>query len=82
MPRFIQVARKQEKFTVQGTGKQLRSWLYVDDAAAGIRLATEKGKVGEVYNLGTYYEKNGTFRYKRTTDTFCKRDSVVPDSAC
>uniref|UniRef100_A0A914PK43 NAD(P)-binding domain-containing protein n=1 Tax=Panagrolaimus davidi TaxID=227884 RepID=A0A914PK43_9BILA len=58
VPRFIDVARKQQKFTVQGTGKQLRSWLYVDDAADGIRLAAEKGKVGETYNLGTYYEKN------------------------
>ncbi|KAH7714183.1 NAD dependent epimerase/dehydratase [Aphelenchoides avenae] len=58
VPRFIEVARKQEKFTVQGTGKQLRSWLYVDDASAGIRLTTEKGQVGEVYNLGTYFEKN------------------------
>ncbi|CAD5222176.1 unnamed protein product [Bursaphelenchus xylophilus] len=58
VPRFIDVARKGEKFTVQGTGKQLRSWLYVDDAARGICLATEKGKVGQIYNLGTYYEKN------------------------
>uniref|UniRef100_A0AC34FC59 NAD(P)-binding domain-containing protein n=1 Tax=Panagrolaimus sp. ES5 TaxID=591445 RepID=A0AC34FC59_9BILA len=58
VPRFIDVARKKQKFTVQGSGKQLRSWLFVDDAADGIRLAAEKGKVGETYNLGTYYEKN------------------------
>lgn len=59
MPRFIEVARLKEKFTVQGTGKQLRSWLFVDDASDGIRLAAEKGRIGEVYNFGTYYEKNG-----------------------
>ncbi|CAD5216591.1 unnamed protein product [Bursaphelenchus okinawaensis] len=58
VPRFIDVARNCQKFTVQGTGKQLRSWLYVDDAARGICLAAVKGKLGEVYNLGTYYEKN------------------------
>uniref|UniRef100_A0AC34QPP3 NAD(P)-binding domain-containing protein n=1 Tax=Panagrolaimus sp. JU765 TaxID=591449 RepID=A0AC34QPP3_9BILA len=52
------VAVKKQKFTVQGSGKQLRSWLFVDDASDGVRLAAEKGIVGEVYNLGTYYEKN------------------------
>uniref|UniRef100_A0A914CKH4 dTDP-D-glucose 4,6-dehydratase n=1 Tax=Acrobeloides nanus TaxID=290746 RepID=A0A914CKH4_9BILA len=58
VPKFIEVARRGDKFTVQGSGKQLRSWLFVDDASDGIRLATLKGQIGEVYNLGTYYEKN------------------------
>ncbi|KAE9550213.1 hypothetical protein FO519_006580 [Halicephalobus sp. NKZ332] len=58
VPRFIDVAVKKQKFTVQGSGKQLRSWLFVDDAAEGVKLAVEKGVVGQVYNLGTYYEKN------------------------
>uniref|UniRef100_A0A915E174 NAD(P)-binding domain-containing protein n=1 Tax=Ditylenchus dipsaci TaxID=166011 RepID=A0A915E174_9BILA len=58
VPRFIEMARLNQKFPVQGDGKQLRSWLYVDDASEGIRLATQQGKVGEIYNLGTYLEKN------------------------
>ncbi|KAI6183680.1 NAD(P)-bd-dom domain-containing protein [Aphelenchoides bicaudatus] len=58
VPRFIEVAKERGKFTVQGSGKQLRSWLFVDDAARGVCLAAERGKFGEVYNLGTYYEKN------------------------
>lgn len=59
MPRFIEIARNGQRFPVQGTGKQLRSWLYVDDVSNGICLAAERGQIGEVYNLGTYYEKNG-----------------------
>lgn len=58
VPRFIEVAKNKEKFTIQGTGKQLRSWLYVDDAAEGIRIVAEKGKIGDTYNLGTYFEMN------------------------
>lgn len=54
------MARKGDKFPVQGSGKQLRSWLFVDDASEGILAAIEKGRVGEVYNLGTYFEKNGS----------------------
>uniref|UniRef100_A0A915LZP9 NAD(P)-binding domain-containing protein n=1 Tax=Meloidogyne javanica TaxID=6303 RepID=A0A915LZP9_MELJA len=59
VPRFIEIARKGGKFPVQGSGAQLRSWLYVDDASEGIRLAVEKGGIGEIYNLGTYVELNG-----------------------
>ncbi|CAK5084661.1 unnamed protein product [Meloidogyne enterolobii] len=58
VPRFIEIARKGGKFPVQGSGDQLRSWLYVDDASEGIRLAVEKGGIGEIYNLGTYVELN------------------------
>uniref|UniRef100_A0A1I7VBD6 NAD(P)-bd_dom domain-containing protein n=1 Tax=Loa loa TaxID=7209 RepID=A0A1I7VBD6_LOALO len=58
VPRFIKLARNMEKFTVQGSGKQLRSWLYVDDAAEGIRKTVESGKIHEIYNIGTYFEMN------------------------
>ncbi|KAK6103698.1 NAD dependent epimerase/dehydratase family protein [Brugia pahangi] len=58
IPRFIKLAKNMEKFTVQGSGKQLRSWLYVDDAAEGIRKAVESGKIHEIYNIGTYFEMN------------------------
>lgn len=59
MPQFIERAIRKEAFPVQGSGTQLRSWLYADDAAEGIRRATEYGTLGNVYNLGTYDEKSG-----------------------
>lgn len=59
VPRFIEIAKSNEKFTIQGTGKQLRSWLYVNDAAEGIKMVIENGKIGETYNLGTFFEMNG-----------------------
>ncbi|VDM45894.1 unnamed protein product [Toxocara canis] len=62
VPRFIEVAKNREKFTVQGDGKQLRSWLHVDDATEGIRVVTERGIIGEIYNLGTYFEMNGQLK--------------------
>ncbi|PAV61785.1 hypothetical protein WR25_22398 [Diploscapter pachys] len=58
VPRFIQIAKAQGEFTIQGSGKQLRSWLFVDDASAGLQAVAERGRVGEIYNLGTYFEKN------------------------
>ncbi|CAJ0606986.1 unnamed protein product [Cylicocyclus nassatus] len=58
VPRFIEIAKVQGEYTIQGSGKQLRSWLYVDDASIGIQRVCERGKIGEIYNLGTYFEKN------------------------
>jgi len=47
------VLRKELPLEVWGDGTQKRSYLYVDDACRGIIAALEKGKPGEVYNLGT-----------------------------
>ena len=43
-------------FTLWGTGKPTREFLYVEDAAAGIILATEKYNKGEPVNLGSGWE--------------------------
>lgn len=40
-----------------------RSWLFVDDASAGLQAVAERGRIGEIYNLGTYFEKNGARFY-------------------
>lgn len=37
---------------VYGDGLQERDWLFVKDSIAGVRAAVEKGRSGEVYNLG------------------------------
>ncbi|VDO96837.1 unnamed protein product [Heligmosomoides polygyrus] len=58
VPRFIEIAKARGEYTIQGSGEQLRSWLYVDDASIGIQKLCERAQIGEVYNIGTYYEKN------------------------
>ena len=40
-----------------GEGLNVRDWLYVKDHCLGILAVLEKGKVGEVYNLGGHNEK-------------------------
>jgi dTDP-glucose 4,6-dehydratase len=35
-----------------GDGLNVRDWLYVDDHCRGIALVLEKGRAGEVYNIG------------------------------
>ncbi len=47
---------RSEKIDVWGTGKASREFLYVADAAEGIRLATEKFNGPEPVNLGAGFE--------------------------
>ena len=42
---------------VYGDGQQIRDWLYVKDHCSAIRLVLEKGRLGEVYNIGGWNEK-------------------------
>lgn len=37
---------------IYGDGLQMRDWIYVEDFCAGILTAIEKGRAGEVYNVG------------------------------
>lgn len=41
---------------VYGDGKNIRDWLYVEDHCRGIAAILEKGKIGEVYNIGGHNE--------------------------
>ena len=53
----IDAARqKKNSITVWGTGKPTREFLYVEDAAEGIILATEKYNKSEPVNLGAGFE--------------------------
>lgn len=52
IPLFIANALRDEALPVYGDGKYTRDWIYVDDHARGIIAAYERGKAGEIYNLG------------------------------
>lgn len=37
---------------IYGDGKHQRTWLFVEDTCSGILAVLERGRVGEIYNLG------------------------------
>jgi dTDP-glucose 4,6-dehydratase len=45
------------KIPIYGDGGNIRDWLYVADHCQAIRTVLEKGRVGEVYNIGGNSEK-------------------------
>src|SRR3989338_5393002 len=53
MPKFIKLVLNNQPPTVNGDGKQIRSFCYVDDAAEGVRLALmSKKSNSEIFNIG------------------------------
>jgi dTDP-glucose 4,6-dehydratase len=46
-----------EKIPIYAKGQNVREWLYVEDCAQGILKIMEKGRIGEVYNLGSDEER-------------------------
>ncbi len=57
IPLMINNALHDKPLPVYGEGLNVRDWLYVKDHCYGILRCLEKGKVGEVYNLGGHNEK-------------------------
>jgi dTDP-glucose 4,6-dehydratase len=52
IPRWTTRALRGERIPVWGDGRQVRDWMYVDDACAAIDLVAHKGIPGEAYNIG------------------------------
>jgi dTDP-glucose 4,6-dehydratase len=52
IPLMIANALEDQPLPVYGDGMQVRDWLYVDDHCRGILAVLEKGREGEVYNIG------------------------------
>ena len=52
LPLMITNALEHKPLPIYGDGKQQRDWLHVEDNCRGILCVLEKGRAGEVYNIG------------------------------
>ena len=52
IPLMIAKALAGDPLPVYGDGRNVRDWLYVGDHCSAIRAVLERGRVGEVYNVG------------------------------
>jgi dTDP-glucose 4,6-dehydratase len=57
IPLIIVNALAGKPLPVYGDGLQVRDWLYVKDHCSAIRRVLDKGRVGEIYNVGGWNEK-------------------------
>jgi dTDP-glucose 4,6-dehydratase len=57
VPLMILNATQGKPLPVYGDGRNVRDWLYVPDHCAALRLVLERGRPGEVYNVGGNAER-------------------------
>jgi dTDP-glucose 4,6-dehydratase len=59
LPLMITNALYDKPLPIYGDGKQQRDWLHVEDNCRGILTVLERGRIGEVYNIGgSHVEEN------------------------
>jgi dTDP-glucose 4,6-dehydratase len=52
IPLFVTTLLDGGRVPLYGDGENVRDWLHVDDHCRGIQLVLDKGRSGEVYNIG------------------------------
>jgi len=53
IPVFVKKLNSGERLPIYGDGRNVREWIHVSDHARGIQTVLDKGKPGEIYNIGT-----------------------------
>jgi len=77
IPLMIANAMNNEPLPVYGDGKNVRDWIYVEDHCRAIWLAFEKGKPGEIYNIGARNERQNIEVVKSLLDSLGKPHSLI-----
>ena len=78
IPLMIQKAIAGESLPIYGKGVNIRDWLYVEDHCRAIEMVLERGKPGEVYNVGGNNEKTNL----EVVNALCTLlDELLPESA-
>jgi GDP-L-fucose synthase len=75
------VANNNEEITVWGTGKPTREFLYMEDAAEGILLASERYNKPDPVNLGAGFEISIRDLVKLIASLTGFKDKIVWDAA-
>ncbi|MCA1706778.1 MAG: NAD-dependent epimerase/dehydratase family protein [Actinobacteria bacterium] len=57
IPRWIVRALRGEGLPVWGSGRQIRDWMFVEDACAAIEILLERGASGEAHNVAPMAEE-------------------------
>lgn len=77
IPLFILNAIQDKPLPVYGKGLNVRDWIYVLDNCSGIDTVLNKGKYGEVYNIGVGNEKTNIEITRMILDLLGKPESLI-----
>jgi dTDP-glucose 4,6-dehydratase len=77
IPLMISNAMNDQPLPVYGDGQQVRDWLHVRDHCEAIAAVLERGKAGEVYNIGGNNEWKNLDLVKLLLKTLGKPESLI-----
>lgn len=77
IPSMIYKALKDDKLPLYGKGINVRDWISVGDHCRGIEAAVEKGRAGEIYNIGCNCEIDNISLVKKLLDILGKPYSLI-----
>jgi len=77
IPVIINSALNNMPIPVYGDGSNIREWIYVIDHCSGILTVLEKGKNGEIYNIGTNNEYRNIELVKLILEIMGKPESLI-----
>lgn len=77
IPLMLNNAMEDKELPVYGDGLNVRDWIYVDDHCDGIWSVFQKGKTGEVYNIGGNSEKTNISIVKLLLEKLNKPESLI-----
>ena len=75
IPLIIYKLINKKNLPVYGNGKNIRDWIYVEDHVRALIIISQKGKIGQKYNIGSNYEISNINLVKRICKIF---DSIYP----
>ncbi|MGB8196644.1 MAG: dTDP-glucose 4,6-dehydratase [Acidimicrobiales bacterium] len=77
IPLFVTNLFDGEKVPLYGDGQNVRDWLFVDDHCRGILAVLERGRAGEIYNIGGGTELTNEKLTRRLLDLCGYSDSMI-----
>ncbi len=77
IPLMIANALRDQPLPVYGDGRNVRDWIHVEDHCAGLCAALERGRPGEVFNLGGSSERQNLDIVHGILDLLGKPRSLV-----
>lgn len=78
IPKFINLLERGDKLCLHGDGSHRRSFIHVEDVARAFDVVMIRGKVGEIYNIGTEFEISNRQVAEKLLHLFGVEDADFP----
>ena len=77
IPIMVRAALNDQPLPIYGNGTQVRDWIHCDDHCSALIAAAERGKAGEIYNIGANTELSNLAIVHRILDILGKPHSLI-----